>query len=76
MCCVAVRTSRAPIRSSRRQGFAYCARMSGFRRGFASGTSTVQRLDGREAVEVFYATFKTKTAGMPFMATVIAPLSA
>jgi PAS domain-containing protein len=44
--------------------------------GFASGTSTVQRLDGREAVEVFYATFKTKTAGMPFMATVIAPLSA
>jgi PAS domain-containing protein len=43
--------------------------------GFASGTSTVQRFDGREAVEVFYATFKTTTAGMPFMATVIAPLS-
>jgi PAS domain-containing protein len=44
--------------------------------GFASGTATVQRFDGRGAVEVFYATFTTKTAGMPFMATVIAPLSA
>jgi len=28
-----------------------------------------------EGLEVFYATFTTKTAGMPFMATVIAPLS-
>jgi PAS domain-containing protein len=44
--------------------------------GFASGTATVQRFDGRGTVEVFYATFTTKTAGMPFMATVIAPLSA
>lgn len=34
----------------------------------------MSRLDGREAVEVFYATFTTRTAGMPFMATVIAPL--
>jgi PAS domain S-box-containing protein len=42
--------------------------------GFASGTAVVQRFDGRAPVEVFYATFTTKTAGMPFMATVIAPL--
>jgi PAS domain-containing protein len=42
--------------------------------GFASGTAVVQRFDGRGEVEVFYATFTTKTAGMPFMATVIAPL--
>jgi len=43
--------------------------------GFASGTARVQRLDGRGPVEVFYATFTTKTAGMPFIATVIAPLA-
>jgi PAS domain S-box-containing protein len=43
--------------------------------GFASGQATVQRFDGRGPVEVFYATFTTKTAGMPFMATVIAPLA-
>jgi PAS domain-containing protein len=42
--------------------------------GFTTGTATVQRLDGRGTLEVFYATFTTKTAGMPFMATVIAPL--
>ncbi len=42
--------------------------------GFASGTATVRRLDGRAPVEVFYATFTTTTAGMPFMATVLAPL--
>ncbi|HKD94012.1 MAG TPA: PAS domain-containing protein [Gaiellaceae bacterium] len=42
--------------------------------GFASGTATVQRLAGQGAVDVFYVTFTTKTAGMPFMATVIAPL--
>jgi hypothetical protein len=36
----------------------------------------VERFDGRGRVEVFYATFTTKTAGMPFMATVIAPLKA
>ena len=43
--------------------------------GFTSGMTVVERLDGREPIEVFYATFATKTAGMPFMATVIAPLS-
>ena len=42
--------------------------------GFASGRAVVQRFDGRGPVEVFYATFQTKAAGMPFMATVIAPL--
>jgi PAS domain-containing protein len=42
--------------------------------GFASGTATVHRPDGRDPIEVFYATFTTKTAGMPFMATVISPL--
>ena len=44
--------------------------------GFASGKAVVQRFDGRGPVEVFYATFATRTAGMPFMATVIAPLAA
>ena len=44
------------------------------RAGFSTGTATVQRLDGRGQIEVFYATFATKTAGMPFMATVISPL--
>ena len=44
--------------------------------GFASGRAVVRRFDGRGPVEVFYATFTTKTAGMPFMATVIAPLAA
>jgi PAS domain-containing protein len=42
--------------------------------GVASGKAVVERFDGRGPVEVFYATFTTKTAGMPFMATVIAPL--
>lgn len=42
--------------------------------GFLSGQTVVQRFDGREPVEVFYATFTTKAAGMPFMATVVAPL--
>ena len=42
--------------------------------GFASGKAMVERFDGRGPLEVFYATFTTKTAGMPFMATVIAPL--
>jgi hypothetical protein len=31
--------------------------------------------DGRGCVEVFNVTFTTKTAGMPFMATVIAPVA-
>jgi PAS domain-containing protein len=43
--------------------------------GFASGKAVVQRFDGGGPVEVFYVTFTTKTAGMPFMATVIAPAS-
>jgi PAS domain-containing protein len=43
--------------------------------GFSSGRAVVQRADGRGPIEVFYATFTTKTAGMPFMATVIAPLA-
>jgi PAS domain-containing protein len=42
--------------------------------GFVSGQAKVERLDGRGPIDVFYATFTTKTAGMPFMATVIAPL--
>ena len=42
--------------------------------GFVSGQAVVQRFDGRGPIEVFYATFTTKTAGMPFMATVLAPL--
>jgi PAS domain-containing protein len=44
--------------------------------GFATGQAVVERFDGRGTVEVFYATFTTKTAGMPFMATVIAALPA
>jgi PAS domain-containing protein len=42
--------------------------------GFATGKAVVERFDGRPPVELFYATFATKMAGMPFMATVIAPL--
>lgn len=42
-------------------------------KGFASGRAVVERAGG-ERVDVFYATFTTRTAGMPFMATVIAPL--
>jgi PAS domain-containing protein len=42
--------------------------------GFSSGKAVVQRFDGRGPVEVFFATFTTKTAGMPFMATVIVPM--
>jgi PAS domain-containing protein len=42
--------------------------------GFSSGEALVERFDGRGRIKVFYATFTTKTAGMPFMATVIAPL--
>jgi len=42
--------------------------------GFTTGKAVVERLDGRGTVRVFYATFTTKTAGMPFMATVLAPL--
>ncbi|MFL5915595.1 MAG: PAS domain-containing protein [Gaiellaceae bacterium] len=42
--------------------------------GFSSGRAVVERFDGRGRIHIFYATFATKTAGMPFMATVIAPL--
>jgi PAS domain-containing protein len=42
--------------------------------GFTSGKAVVQPLDGRGPIEVFYATFTTKAAGMPFMATVVAAL--
>jgi PAS domain-containing protein len=42
--------------------------------GFSTGRAVVQPFDGRGPIEVFYATFTTKTAGMPFMATVIAPV--
>jgi PAS domain-containing protein len=44
--------------------------------GFSSGRAVVERFDGGGRINVFYATFTTKTAGMPFMATVIAPLPA
>ena len=44
--------------------------------GFASGEAKVQRFDGQGPVDIFYVTFATTTAGMPFMATVIAPLAA
>lgn len=44
--------------------------------GFSTGRSEVERFDGRGRIDIFYATFTTKTAGMPFMATVIAPLPA
>ena len=44
------------------------------RTGLVHGTAEVSRFDGSGAVRVFYATFTTKSAGMPFMATVIAPL--
>ncbi|HET7568950.1 MAG TPA: PAS domain-containing protein [Gaiellaceae bacterium] len=43
------------------------------RTGFSTGTASVNRFDGSGRVEVFYATFTTKTAGMPFMATLLAP---
>jgi PAS domain S-box-containing protein len=44
------------------------------RSGFVTGTAQVNRFDDSGRVEVFYATFTTRTAGMPFMATVIAPV--
>ncbi len=39
--------------------------------GRVVGRATVDRFDGSGAVEVSYLTFTTRTAGMPFMATVI-----
>lgn len=43
------------------------------RRGFSTGRAVIER-PGGERVEVVYMTFTTRTAGMPFMATVIAPI--
>lgn len=42
--------------------------------GFAAGEAMVERFDGSGMTRVFYATFTTQTAGMPFMATILAPL--
>jgi PAS domain-containing protein len=41
--------------------------------GFATGRATVERFDGSGSVEMFYVTFTTRSAGLPFMATVIHP---
>lgn len=41
--------------------------------GFTQGRAVVERFDGSGRTEVFYATFTTRTAGMPFMATILAP---
>jgi PAS domain-containing protein len=43
-------------------------------KGFVTGEATVERFDGSGSIRVFYATFETTTAGMPFMATLLAPL--
>jgi PAS domain-containing protein len=45
------------------------------RTGFSTGRAQVDRFDGSGRVEVHYLTFTTRTAGMPFMATVIAPVA-
>lgn len=42
--------------------------------GFSQGRALVDRFDGSGRTEVFYATFTTTTAGMPFMATVLTPV--
>lgn len=42
-------------------------------KGLATGRAVVER-SGGERIDVVYMTFTTRTAGMPFMATVIAPL--
>jgi PAS domain-containing protein len=42
--------------------------------GFHTGTATVDRFDGSGRIEVFFATFTTTTAGMPFMTTILARL--
>jgi PAS domain-containing protein len=43
-------------------------------KGLVTGEAVVDRFDGSGTVRVFYATFETRTAGMPFMATLLAPL--
>ena len=42
--------------------------------GFHTGTTAVERFDGSGRTDVFFATFTTTTAGMPFMATMLARL--
>ena len=42
------------------------------RSGFSHGSARVRRFDGSGEIEVVYLTFATRTAGMPYMATVIA----
>jgi hypothetical protein len=42
--------------------------------GFHTGSATVERFDGSGQIDVFFATFTTTTAGMPFMATILARL--
>jgi PAS domain-containing protein len=41
------------------------------RKQHVTGRLTVEKLDGSGPVELEYTTFATKTAGMPFMASVI-----
>jgi PAS domain-containing protein len=41
------------------------------RAGNFAGRATVARFDGSGSIEVSYLTFTTRTAGMPFMATII-----
>jgi hypothetical protein len=43
--------------------------------GRLAGEALVERFDGSGTIRVYYATFETTTAGMPFMATPLAPLS-
>jgi hypothetical protein len=38
------------------------------------GTAEVEAFDGSGTITVFYATFRTVTAGMPYMATLITPV--
>lgn len=45
------------------------------RRGFLHGTASVKRFDGSGEITVFYVTFTTKTAGLPYMGTIIFRLS-
>jgi hypothetical protein len=37
----------------------------------AANEATVERFNGCGVIRVYYATFETKTAGMPFMATLL-----
>jgi PAS domain-containing protein len=41
-------------------------------KGLVTGEAIVERFDGSGHIRVFYATFETRTAGMPFMATLLA----